>query len=103
MYSHNQHSSLTGDSGGLRATFLSSTDGPTLTTHSDPYRNGQDDMVRDLIYVNRILADTYILARILGSILTTATLLVPLAPSITLTLSDHFLGLNIISSTHTLH
>ena len=77
MYSGPQDISFTGSS---RPTFASPLGGPTLTTHSDPYRNGQNDMVRDLIFINWILAGTYILARILGNIHTTATLLVHLDP-----------------------
>ena len=66
--------------GSSRTTFPSPLGDPTLTNHSDSYRNGQNDMVRDLIYINWVLAGTYILARIPGSIHTMATLLVPLDP-----------------------
>ena len=80
MYSHNQHSSFTGDPGSSRPTFPSLLGDPTLTTQSDPYRNSQGGIVRSLLHINWILADTYIPARIPGSIHTIATLLIPLDP-----------------------
>ena len=76
-YSGPQHLSFTA---GSRPTFPSPLGDPTLTNHSDPYRNGQNAMVRDLIYIDWVLAGTYILARTPGSIHTMATLLVPLDP-----------------------
>ena len=80
MYSHNPHSSFTDDPGSSRPIFPSPLGDPTLTTQSDHYRNSQDGIVRSLLHINWILADTYISARIPGSIHTIATLLIPLDP-----------------------